>query len=220
MSFVWVFRHGADDDVVAVPHPPESVGALDDNFCDVHVSAARRRVFCGLRSAVIVLRVSTEPVFTAVSAGPSSTELDQWMGLALGEARRAVEHGDVPVGAVVVINGDVVAARHNERELTGDPTAHAEVLALRDAAAKLGRWRLDGATLIVTLEPCPMCAGAAVNARLAHLVYGAGDPKAGATGSLYNLCADARLNHEIAVTPFVRADESSALLRSFFADRR
>jgi tRNA(adenine34) deaminase len=143
-----------------------------------------------------------------------------FMGRALDEARLAVAHGDVPVGALVVIDGEVVAARHNERELTGDPTAHAEVLALRDAAAKVGTWRLDDATLVVTLEPCPMCAGAALNARLAHVVYGAGDPKAGATGSLYNLCADARLNHEIAVTPFIRADESSELLKSFFADRR
>lgn len=164
--------------------------------------------------------MSPKPVANAAFIEPSSTELDGWMGLALGEARRALEHDDVPVGAVVVINGEVVAARHNERELTGDPTAHAEVLALRDAAKSLGRWRLDDATLIVTLEPCPMCAGAAFNARLAHIVYGAGDPKAGATGSLYNLCADARLHHEIAVTPFVRADESSELLKSFFADRR
>ena len=160
-----------------------------------------------------------------VSSAARGTALDlsalnAFMGLALDEARAAQAHGDVPVGAIVVIGGEVVAARHNERELTGDPTAHAEVLALRDAAAKVGTWRLDEATLIVTLEPCPMCAGAALNARLAHLVYGAGDPKAGATGSLYNLCADARLNHEIAVTPFVRADESSALLQAFFAARR
>lgn len=155
------------------------------------------------------------------SAGVDTTlDLDALMGLALDEARLAGEAGEVPVGAVVVVDGKVVASRHNEREATGDPTAHAEVLALRDAAAALGRWRLDDATLIVTLEPCPMCAGAAVNARLAHVVYGAGDPKAGATGSLYNLCADARLNHESAVTPFVRADESAALLQAFFAARR
>ena len=151
---------------------------------------------------------------------PAPLDLPALMGVALDEARAAERHGDVPVGAVVVIGGVVVAARHNERELTGDPTAHAEVLALRDAAAKVGSWRLDDATLIVTLEPCPMCAGAALNARIAHLVYGAGDPKAGSTGSLYNLCADARFNHEIAVTPFIRADESSSLLQSFFAARR
>ncbi len=147
-------------------------------------------------------------------------DLDALMGVALDEARRAIDHGDVPVGALVIVDGEVVAARHNERELSGDPTAHAEVLALRDAAAKLGRWRLDDATLVVTLEPCPMCAGAAINARVGHIVYGAGDPKAGATGSLYNLCADARLNHEADVTPFVRADESSALLKAFFAPLR
>lgn len=151
---------------------------------------------------------------------PVPLDLSVLMGLALDEARGAEAHGDVPVGAVVVIGGEIVAARHNERELTGDPTAHAEVLALRDAAATIGSWRLDDATLVVTLEPCPMCAGAALNARIAHVVYGAGDPKAGATGSLYNLCADARLNHEIAVTPFIRADESAALLQSFFAARR
>ena len=150
----------------------------------------------------------------------AALDLDALMGLALAEAVLAPGHGDVPVGALVIVGGTVVAARHNERERTGDPTAHAEVLALRDAAAAVGRWRLDDATLIVTLEPCPMCAGAAVNARLARIVYGAGDPKAGATGSLYNLCADARLNHEIDVTPFVRADESSNLLKEFFASRR
>ena len=154
--------------------------------------------------------------------GPDAAtlDLDALMGLALAEAVLAVVHGDVPVGAVVVVDGKVVAARHNERERTGDPTAHAEILALRDAATAVGRWRLDDATLVVTLEPCAMCAGAAINARIAHVVYGAGDPKAGATGSLYNLCADARLNHEAAVTPFVRAEESSDLLKQFFASRR
>ena len=154
--------------------------------------------------------------------GPDAAtlDLDALMGLALAEAVLAVGHGDVPVGAVVVVDGKVVAARHNERERTGDPTAHAEILALRDAATAVGRWRLDDATLVVTLEPCAMCAGAAINARVAHVVYGAGDLKAGATGSLYNLCADARLNHEAAVTPFVRAEESSDLLKQFFASRR
>jgi tRNA(adenine34) deaminase len=114
----------------------------------------------------------------------------------------------------------VVARRHNERERTGDPTAHAELLALRDAAAALGTWRLGDATIVVTLEPCPMCAGAMVAARLGRLVYGAADPKAGACGTLYNLCADPRLNHEIPVTGGVRAAECGALLTSFFADRR
>lgn len=142
------------------------------------------------------------------------------MGLALDEARAALAHGDVPVGAVVVVDGEVVARRHNEREVAADPTAHAEILALRDAAAALGRWRLDDATLVVTLEPCAMCAGAAVSARLGRLVFGAPDLKAGATGSLYNLCADPRLNHEVALTAGVRADEAADLLTSFFAGRR
>jgi len=146
---------------------------------------------------------------------------DVAMGLALEEAAAASAHGDVPVGAVVVgPDGAVLARRHNEREAAGDPTAHAEVLALRDAAAALGTWRLSGCTLIVTLEPCPMCAGAAVNARLARVVFGPADPKAGATGSLYNICADPRLNHEPVVVPGVRADEGSALLAGFFASVR
>jgi tRNA(adenine34) deaminase len=142
------------------------------------------------------------------------------MAVALGEAAKALEHGDVPVGAAVIVNGEVIAARHNERELTGDPTAHAEVLALRDAAKVVGSWRLETATLVVTLEPCPMCAGAAVNARIAKVVFGASDPKAGATGSLYNFCADARLNHEIPVLPGVEAAAASKLLVDFFVERR
>jgi tRNA(adenine34) deaminase len=142
------------------------------------------------------------------------------MGLALEEAAAAAGHGDVPIGAVALVDGEVVARRHNERELSGDPTAHAEVLCLQDAAAARGAWRLDGLTLVVTLEPCPMCAGALWAARVDRLVYGAADPKAGATGSLYNLCSDPRLNHEVTVTHGVRADESTALLRAFFAERR
>jgi tRNA(adenine34) deaminase len=142
------------------------------------------------------------------------------MRLALEEAATAASHGDVPIGAVALVDGEVVARRHNERELTGDPTAHAEVLCLRDAAAARGHWRLDGLTLVVTLEPCPMCAGAVWAARVDHLVYGAADPKAGATGSLYNLCADPRLNHEVQVTHGVLADESATLLQAFFAERR
>jgi len=135
---------------------------------------------------------------------------------ALAEAARATEHGDVPVGAVVVINGEIVARRHNEREAAGDPTAHAEILALRDAAARAGTWRLEGATLFVTLEPCPMCAGALIAARVGRLVFGAVDPKAGACGSLYNVCADPRLNHELPVTAGVLGSEASELLASFF----
>ncbi len=143
-----------------------------------------------------------------------------WMGLAIAEARMSLDHGDVPIGAVVVHAGEIIASRHNERELTGDPTAHAEVLALRDAAARLGTWRLGGCTLVVTLEPCAMCAGSAVNARIDALVFGADDPKAGACGSLYNLGADPRLNHEFLVVPRVRSEECAMLLTEFFGQRR
>lgn len=145
---------------------------------------------------------------------------DEAMGIALLEASAAAAHGDVPVGAVVLKGGMVVSQRHNERELTGDPTAHAEVLALRDAAAALGSWRLSETTLVVTLEPCPMCAAALVAGRVGRVVFGAADPKAGACGSLYNLCADPRLNHAVAVQHGLRADEASELLSGFFADRR
>jgi tRNA(adenine34) deaminase len=139
---------------------------------------------------------------------------------ALREARAAELHGDVPIGAVVVRDGDIIAARHNERELTGDPTAHAEVLAIRVAAEIVGHWRLLDCTLYVTLEPCVMCAGAIVNSRLGRVVYGATDPKAGAVASLYQVCADERLNHRPPVDAGVCADESAALLKAFFASRR
>jgi tRNA(adenine34) deaminase len=148
------------------------------------------------------------------------TDDEAAMGPAIAEARRAVDHDDVPIGAVVLRDGHVIAARHNEREVTGDPTAHAEILALRDAAAVVGHWRLDDCTLVVTLEPCVMCAGALVNARIGRLVYGATDPKAGAVASLYEICADARLNHRPPVTGGVRAAECGDLLRTFFAARR
>jgi tRNA(adenine34) deaminase len=149
-------------------------------------------------------------------------QLDALMGIALDEARDAAKHGDVPIGAVVTSadDGEVLARRHNERELAGDPTAHAEVLALRDAAQVIGSWRLEGCALVVTLEPCPMCAGAAMAARLDLVAFGAADPKAGALGSLYNLAADPRLNHEATVIDGVRADECGALLAEFFAGRR
>jgi tRNA(adenine34) deaminase len=144
------------------------------------------------------------------------------MGMALEEATLALEHGDVPVGAVVVRDADgaVLARRHNERELTGDPTAHAELLALRDAAQAVGGWRLDGLTLVVTLEPCPMCAGALVAGRVGRVVFGAPDPRGGAAGSLYNLCCDPRLNHELPVVAGVRAAECRDVLTTFFAGRR
>ena len=142
------------------------------------------------------------------------------MALALAQARAAGEGGEVPVGAVALIGGNVVAARHNEREGAADPTAHAEILALRDAAATMGGWRLPELTLVVTLEPCPMCAGALVAARIRRVVFGASDPRAGACGTLYNLCADPRLNHELEVTGGVGAAECAALLSSFFAAKR
>src|SRR4051794_5312933 len=143
------------------------------------------------------------------------------MAVALEEAAAAQEHGDVPIGAVVVVNGEIVARRHNERERTGDPTAHAEVLAIRDAAAAIGDgWRLVDATVVVTVEPCPMCAGALLAARVGRLVFGAPDPKAGACGSLYNLCADPRLPHEIDARAGVRAAEAAALVTDFFGERR
>ncbi len=143
------------------------------------------------------------------------------MARALTEAAASAAHGDVPVGAVVLVDGQVVSARHNERERTNDPTAHAEILALRDAAAVLGSWRLGpGSTLVVTLEPCPMCAGALVAARVSRVVFGAADPKAGACGSLYNLCCDPRLNHELEVVGGFRADACATLLEAFFAARR
>ena len=142
------------------------------------------------------------------------------MDVALDEAAAATVHDDVPVGAVVLRDGEIVARRHNEREKANDPTAHAEILALRDAAEAHGSWRLDGVTLVVTLEPCVMCAGALLAARVAKVVFGASDPKAGACGSLYNPAVDPRLNHQVEVVSGVRADEASRLLTDFFALRR
>jgi tRNA(adenine34) deaminase len=143
-----------------------------------------------------------------------------WMRAALAEARRALDHDDVPVGAVVVRDGQIIAARHNERELTGDPTAHAEILAVRDAAAVVGHWRLDDCILVVTLEPCAMCAGAIVNARVGHLIYGATDPKAGAAGSVFDLVDSEVLNHRTPRTTGVLAEECGQILKDFFAVRR
>lgn len=142
------------------------------------------------------------------------------MALALEEARRAAAHGDVPIGAVLVRDGDVVASACNEREHGADPTAHAEILVLRAAARAAGAWRLSGSTVYVTLEPCPMCAGALVLARVDRVVYGAPDPKSGAAYSLYNIVQDPRLNHQLEVREGVRAEESAELLRSFFSSRR
>ena len=145
---------------------------------------------------------------------------DALMEVALAEASEGAKAGEVPVGAVVAVGDRIVARRHNERESLVDPTAHAELLALRDAAAEVGSWRLVGATLVVTLEPCPMCAGAAWAARLDRVVWGAPNPDAGALGSLYHLGADPRLNHEFELGHGVRAEECASLLADFFAERR
>ena len=142
------------------------------------------------------------------------------MTLALDEARKAGDRGEVPVGAVLVQDGGVVAMRGNERELRHDPTAHAEMLVLRDAAAILGGWRVLDATLYVTLEPCPMCAGALVQARVARLVYGARDPKAGAAGSVVDLTGHGALNHRLGVRGGLLAEESGRMMKGFFANRR
>ena len=142
------------------------------------------------------------------------------MRLALREAELASQHDDVPVGAVVVAGGEVIGAGHNERELRQDPSAHAEMLALRDAARHLGSWRVLDAVLYVTLEPCAMCAGAIVLARVPRVVYGCADPKAGAAGSVLDVLAQPQLNHRPAVAGGLLADECAALLRAFFASRR
>ncbi len=149
-----------------------------------------------------------------------SIEYEAAMRVALNQAEQAGLAGDVPVGAVVLRNGEVIAARHNERESLKDPTAHAEVLALRDAAQTLGTWHLSDCTLVVTLEPCVMCAGALINARIHTLVFGAADLKGGATSSLYNVCSDPRLNHNPAVVNGVLALESSVVLKRFFEQKR
>lgn len=149
------------------------------------------------------------------------TRWHEAMRRALAEAQAAQAHGDVPIGAVVLgPSGEVVAAAGNERELTGDPTAHAEVVAIRRAAQRLGQWRLTGCTLVVTLEPCTMCAGAIVGARIDHLVFGAFDDKAGAVASLWDVVRDPRLNHQTAVTSGVLQEQCSRILAEFFAGKR
>jgi len=153
----------------------------------------------------------------------NDTEKNQYgpyMALALEQAARAEAAGDVPVGAVIVRQGRVLAAAGNRRMIDADPTAHAEMLVIRAAARELGDWRLEGTTLVVTLEPCCMCAGAIVLARIERLVYGAADPKAGAVQTLYALCTDSRLNHRLEVVSGVRAEECGAILRRFFDSQR
>jgi tRNA(adenine34) deaminase len=158
----------------------------------------------------------------ATSGGGTPPEADErCMRLAIEQARLAVAHGDVPVGAVIVDErGDVIATGHNERELRQDPSAHAEMIALRSAAEHIGHWRLLGTTLYVTLEPCAMCAGAIVLARVPRVVYGTDDPKAGAAGSVLDILAEPRLNHRPQVTAGVLQPECAALLKDFFAARR
>ena len=150
---------------------------------------------------------------------PEMTD-EHWMSLALAEAERARGEAEVPVGAVVVLAGDLLATGRNRRERDQDPLAHAEVLALREAASKVGSWRLIGCTMYVTLEPCAMCAGLIVNARLGRLVYGCDDPKAGACHSLYQITDDSRLNHRCTVVAGVLTERCSALLSDFFANKR
>ncbi len=145
---------------------------------------------------------------------------EYFMRLALREGERALDHGDVPVGCVIAREGEVIGAAPNERELRGDPTAHAEMLALREAARAMGGWRLAPAVLYVTLEPCAMCAGAIVLARVPRVIYGAADPKAGAAGSVLNVLAEPRLNHRPEVSGGLLAADSAELLRGFFAPRR
>jgi tRNA(adenine34) deaminase len=144
---------------------------------------------------------------------------EEWMRLALAEAKVAGAAGDVPVGAIVVFNDEVIGRGHNRREADADPTAHAEVLALRDAAKKLGIWRVE-ATLYVTQEPCPMCAGALVNARVKRVVYGCENPKAGSVKTLFTICSDSRLNHQVDVVGGVLATECADELKQFFATLR
>jgi tRNA(adenine34) deaminase len=145
---------------------------------------------------------------------------EQFMQEALAEARAALDHGDVPIGAVAVRDGQIIARAHNERELRADPTAHAEILLLQRAAEALGQWRLNDVTVYITVEPCPMCAGALVAGRVERLVYGSADELAGAAYSIYNIVQDPRLNHECQVSAGVMAEESAELVRKFFRSKR
>lgn len=145
---------------------------------------------------------------------------DYYMGLALEEAQKAYEIGEVPIGAVLVLDSQIVAAGHNMRESWHDATAHAEMIAIREACQKLGRWRLTGLTLYVTIEPCPMCAGALVMSRIDRLVYGSADVKAGAIESIFNIAQNDALNHSMVVTSGIRRDECAQIMKDFFKQRR
>ena len=157
---------------------------------------------------------------TGVGMAESQAQYNLWMSAALEQARLAAQLGDVPIGAVIVRGGQIVAAAHNRRIIDADPTAHAEMLAIRAAARALGDWRLEGCTLAVTLEPCCMCAGAIVLSRIERVVYGATDPKAGAVDTLYRLCCDERLNHQVQVVSGVQAGECGSILTRFFQAQR
>jgi tRNA(adenine34) deaminase len=163
--------------------------------------------------------MTTAASFVETTFVPTERETG-FMRRALVAAEEAAGRGEVPVGAVIVSNGEIVAVAHNERETGSDPTAHAEIVALRRAAAALGTWRLTDTELYVTMEPCPMCAGALVNARIRRLYFGCDDPKAGAVRTLYTLLDDKRLNHRVEVVPGLLAAEGSALLRAFFSRLR
>jgi len=155
------------------------------------------------------------------NAESALTDLDErYMRMAIDAAQVAEENGDVPIGAVIVYQNQVIGRAYNQREQLKDPTAHAEIVALTQAASFVGSWRLHGCTIYVTLEPCPMCAGALVLGRLDRLVYGCPDPKTGACGSLYDIVRDERLNHRLEVTPGVLADDCATLLQAFFQQRR
>jgi tRNA(adenine34) deaminase len=167
-----------------------------------------------------VTRIAELSLDTPGAAPEVALDDEAYMRAALVAAGQAAECGEVPVGAVVVVRGEVIAVAHNQRETHNDPTAHAEIVALRAAAAALGSWRLIDADLYVTMEPCPMCAGAIVNARVRRLVYGCDDPKAGAVRTLFQLLDDQRLNHRVEVVPNVLGAESAALLKSFFSRLR
>ena len=151
---------------------------------------------------------------------PITDEDRTWMRMALKEAKRALSHGDVPIGAIAVHQGEIIGRGYNRREADHDPTAHAEMIAIREAASALGMWRLEGVTLYCTLEPCPMCAGAMVLARLPRLVYAAIDPKAGAAGSITDITRHHRLNHQVQVERGLFADEAADLIRDFFRKLR
>ena len=207
MSIAWIETNLQSSDLLILQSPFGDVFAFFCAFICVH------------RRLSLLICFSTMPI--------DPSQFEQWMDLALDQAAKAQAAGDVPIGAVIVRSaggaadaGRVIAAEHNRRIIDADPTAHAEMLAIRAAAAALGDWRLAGCTMAVTLEPCCMCAGAIVLARLDRLVYGAQDAKAGAVDTLYRLCSDQRLNHRLETVGGVRAGQCGAMLTEFFRKQR